>query len=226
MKQAKVSVRAGRACFYLRKPYLAYCTPMYMEAETVSPFVPGDSRRLLRYDSQRNQGDSPLPVKHIRPTYRAQFQQPLGALNPLGVKLSSPIDVELFEEKAKSWRARRPGTKSLFDIPAHADLDTLRDQMTPQYFASQLTQWRVFYNGQMLQHCDYRTATDGRVYLYEPEDFTHIGHPEGGGTDRKKGLAACGGMFAYDKFASTVQGSPPSCAVCRVAYNQMVAIGA
>jgi hypothetical protein len=42
MKQAKVSVRAGRACFYLRKPYLAYCTPMYMEAETVSPFVPGD----------------------------------------------------------------------------------------------------------------------------------------------------------------------------------------
>jgi hypothetical protein len=47
MKQAKVSVRAGRACFYLRKPYLAYCTPMYMEAETVSPFVPGRFRATI-----------------------------------------------------------------------------------------------------------------------------------------------------------------------------------
>src|ERR1017187_9812623 len=47
-------------------------------------------------------------VRAIKVTYRAIFEQPIGALNPMGLKLPGDIPVELFGGPTR-WQARPLG---------------------------------------------------------------------------------------------------------------------
>lgn len=80
--------------------------------------------------------------------FRASFQQPLGALNPIGAKFLAPIWVEIFHWKIgppAGWKARRPGTEHVFEeITPQSTPTALRNQIAGVYFEKQLTPWVAF----------------------------------------------------------------------------------
>lgn len=115
------------------------------------------------------------PVKLI---YRAQFLRPIGALNPSGFKVPTPVEVEL-RKVGSNWRAFRPESKTEFqEITPQPSAATLQGQMK-LYFQSQTTEWEIFMTEPAAPpyiRCKPvtkdRIATDlkGRTFLREPTE--------------------------------------------------------
>jgi hypothetical protein len=158
-------------------------------------------------------------MKAIRVTYRATFRQPIGALNPGGFKFNAAVDVEVFESKAGQWSTRRPGTTSVFkEIPTSVSSEGEK-ALAGSSFAEVVSDWRMFYQDNPL-NAEVKIQPDGRILMFEPDDFTHIGHPDGAGADKKKARAACGMSFEYSRFASALENAPPpTCAICAAALK-------
>lgn len=154
-------------------------------------------------------------MKAIKVTYRATFEQPIGKLNPGGFKFKCAVDVEVYESKAGQWSARRPGTTNVFaEIPVSQSSEGAQTAAAA-CFESRLHGWRMFHGGEPLDPKDIKIQPDGRILMYEPDDFTHIGHPDGAGTDKRKARAACGLTFEYSRFASALENAPaPTCTLC------------
>jgi hypothetical protein len=153
-------------------------------------------------------------VKLIKPTYRAQFRQPLGVLNPLGAKLSVPIHVEIFEAAIGQWKLRRPGTRAIFEPVLASGTAEGAKAAARECFESQLTDWVMFYQEEELKASEYVTRDNGKVYLLEPEDFTHT-TAQVAMADKTAALSACGYRLKHAVFASTLENAPPpSCSAC------------
>jgi hypothetical protein len=161
-------------------------------------------------------------MKAIKVTYRATFRQPIGKLNPGGFKFNSDVDVEVFESKAGQWSTRRPGTTSVFkEIPTSVSSEGEK-ALAGSMFNEVVREWRMFYQDKALNAAEVKLQPDGRILMFEPDDFTHIGHPDGAGTDKKKARAACGVSFEYSRFASALENAPPpTCAICAAALKAM-----
>ena len=83
-------------------------------------------------------------MKTIKICYRADFEGPRGALNPLGWRVPGAITVEVRRISARgNWAAFRPGTPHQFEITPQLQADTLMEQ-TALSFTKQLTSWRMY----------------------------------------------------------------------------------
>ncbi len=160
-------------------------------------------------------------MKAIKVTYRAEFQQPLGGLNPLGVTLKAPIAVEVFETSNSVWRLRRPDTTTVFEpITGYESAQSACEDLVPAWFQKRLTGWVMCWQGKPLLKGEY-IEKQGRFYLLEAEDFTHIQKPgPGPDTKHKLALALCGNEFKFSAFASTLENAPPpTCKTCAAMYQ-------
>jgi hypothetical protein len=106
--------------------------------------------------------------------FRAAFEFPQGALNPLGWKLPGPVWVEIFHHKVgppAEWKARRPDNKNVFEkITPQSAHTTLMNQIKTVYFGKQLEAWRAFdatiaERPEELQADEWAVDPKGRVYL-------------------------------------------------------------
>lgn len=108
-------------------------------------------------------------VKH---TYRATFSQPMGVLNPMNIKCSAPVIVEIFK-RGDVWRARNPTVKGR---PEFSDRDcwpteeAAQGAIRGQYFERALTPWAIWGEGKELQPGEW-LRQKGKVYLKESEDY-------------------------------------------------------
>jgi len=152
-------------------------------------------------------------VRQIRLAYRAQFRQPTGALNPMGLKLAIPVDVEVFEAKIGQWTLRSPVTNAVFtELPACASATEARRQAAAN-FTEQIGDWQPFHGCEPILPADFVIKDDGKAYLLEAEDFTHILAP-GQAASRKDAPTLCGRTLPHRYFANRDQGPPPTCRIC------------
>src|ERR1017187_3880922 len=80
--------------------------------------------------------------EQIKICWRASFQQPIGALNPLGAKLAAPIEVEV-RRQAGIWKCFRPGTKAEMPIAGQPQASTLKKQIEGLLFEKRLSPWQA-----------------------------------------------------------------------------------
>lgn len=152
-------------------------------------------------------------MKRIKLTYRAQFRQPLDTLNPLGAKLSGPVDVEVFEHKIAQWMLRSPLNGVIFkELPSCASATEARRQAAAT-FAEQLGEWQPFCGNAALLPADFVIRNDGTAYRLEPEDFTHV-QRIGAAASRTEALAACGALLPFKRFTNLNSGPLPTCHKC------------
>ena len=82
--------------------------------------------------------------KPLKLCYRADFQQPLGVLNQLNIKLPHPVTVEL-RKSAGAWVYCRPGApKDCFEIAWQTTAEAAKKALPGPYFEKQLTEWQAF----------------------------------------------------------------------------------
>jgi hypothetical protein len=105
--------------------------------------------------------------------FRAVFEQPKGALNPSGWKLTGPVRVEIFQFKVSpaQWKARA-GAHVFEKISAQSTHTTLMNQIKGLYFEKQLEPWKAFdatipERPEELQEDEWAVDPKGRVYLTE-----------------------------------------------------------
>ena len=136
-----------------------------------------EARRARSNQCQnRRRGNRNKGVRIVRSSivFRATFEQPTGALNPAGIKMAGPVEVEIYHQTIgppAEWRVRRPGTRNDFRlITPQSTPDTLKKQMD-LFFRTQLAPWEAFDNKQspprVLEASDWRTDKDGKVFLTE-----------------------------------------------------------
>jgi hypothetical protein len=106
--------------------------------------------------------------------FRAEFIQPIGALNPGRIKMSAPVEVEVFHAKVSpaTWAARRPGKRVLFDkITPQSTAAQLMKQIELLYFERKFCDWRPFDSNQepprLLKEGEWGTDSKGGVFLTE-----------------------------------------------------------
>lgn len=104
--------------------------------------------------------------------FRADFEQPIGPMNPARIKLPGKVGVELYAKAVSEWKARRPGTKIEFTkIAAQGLPGTIQRQLVGFHFERQLSEWEAFDTAETplrkLTREDWATDNEGRVYLTE-----------------------------------------------------------
>jgi hypothetical protein len=135
-----------------------------------------EARRARNNQCQNRRRGNRKGVRIVRSSivFRATFEQPTGALNPAGIKMAGPVEVEIYHQTIgppAEWRVRRPGTRNDFRlITPQSTPDTLKKQMD-LFFRTQLAPWEAFDNKQspprVLEASDWRTDKDGKVFLTE-----------------------------------------------------------
>ena len=79
--------------------------------------------------------------------FRAVFRQPKGGLNPSGLKMSAPIEVELYHSKIDppEWRARSlPSRIDFRQICGQREFTTLEQQIELHFFVEKLSPWEAY----------------------------------------------------------------------------------
>ena len=169
-------------------------------------------------------------MRAIKVTFRAVFEQPLGSLNPMGVKLPGPMPVELFES-GKSWVARslyldgRRGAiyekLGRFFSLEHAKRE-VRD-----HFARQIQDWQLWASrpddcGVEIPRTQYEVADlgEGKFGWIQDEDRTHIIHAPTIPPGARIPPAACGAQVNAKCFISTKANVEPSCRECAEVWRR------
>ena len=173
-------------------------------------------------------------MRAIKVTFRAVFEQPLGSLNPMGVKLPGPMPIELFES-GKSWVARsislngRRGAiyekLGRFFSLEHAKRE-VRD-----HFARQTQVWQVWGDAplpdspelaenRMLTPYEVADLGEGKFGWIQDEDRTHIIHAPTIPPGARIPPAACGAQVNAKCFISTKANIEPSCKECKEVWEK------
>lgn len=87
------------------------------------------------------------PIVKCPIVFRAVFRQPKGGLNPSGLKMAAPVEVELYRCRIDppEWRARSlPSRIDFRAISGQREFRTLEEQIELHFFAEKLTPWQVF----------------------------------------------------------------------------------
>ncbi len=107
-------------------------------------------------------------IRVVRVFYRATFVQPLeGVLNPMGLKLRTPIEVELYESPRGSWRVRSAETGNSWDvIVIQAGVEPGKKALAA-LFEKQVRDWQMYGDGGRPLKAEEVLVKDGKVYLLE-----------------------------------------------------------
>ena len=166
-------------------------------------------------------------MRAIKVTYRAVFQQPIGDLNPLGLKVGGDILVEVFR-RGEGWQARMANAfKPLgkFASASHALSGVAAA------FERQIQPWQIWGtvpdNGRialaaerMLSPDEFVVDKQGKVFFKQAEDYTHILHGPLIDPKLKIPNAACGAQVNADCFISTKANVEPSCKGCAEVWRR------
>ena len=171
-------------------------------------------------------------VRAIKITYRSVFEQPIGALNPMGLKLPGPCPVEIFGQGEK-WQAREIGS------PARATYTKLYKFTSPiqgmacveQAFERRIELWQIWgtvpgdgkttlAEERMMSPDEIVLDAHGRAFLKQPEDYTHIIHAQTIPPRAHIPPAACGVQVNAKCFISTRANVEPSCKGCAEVWKK------
>lgn len=169
-------------------------------------------------------------MRSIKVTYRAVFQQPIGILNPMGVKLLGEFPVELFQRGA-SWIAREiqsPRRQVIEKLGKFASLERAKAEVC-RSFEKQARDWQIWGTPprdgpasieRMLtpdEICDLGNDQWGWI---QAKDRTHILHGPLIDPNLKVPNAACGAQVNAKCFISTKANVEPTCKACAEVWRK------
>ncbi len=171
-------------------------------------------------------------MRQIKVSYRAVFAQPIGVLNPMGLKLPAPCPVEVFGAGEK-WRARELLTakRQVYEKLSKFASAEHGKQIVAESFAEQLRPWQMWGTipaiaGQsttqerMLEPDEIHVCGDGKVLIKEADDLLHIIHAPTLEPGAKIPHAACGARVKAESFISTKANVRPTCKACAEVWEQ------
>lgn len=174
-------------------------------------------------------------MRTIRVTYRAVFQQPIGELNPMGVKLPGDFPVELFQVGAK-WQAREIASarRQVYEkLGKFASLENARTVLK-QNFERCTEPWQIWGIPpmettaqrdqigieRMLLPDEICSLGDGKFGWYGPEDRTHIIHAPTIPSGARIPPAACGVKVNAKCFIDNRANVEPTCKGCAEVWRR------
>lgn len=171
-------------------------------------------------------------MRAIKVTFRAVFRQPIGLLNPMGMKINAEVPVELFGN-AERWQARTiPNGTGPSAVPSvftrlgrfssleHAKLTVEAS------FQERLQPWQMWGKGpnelteKQLTSYEVADLGEGKFGWIQDEDRTHIIHAPLVRPDSKVPNAACGAQVNAKCFISTKANIEPSCRGCKKVWER------
>lgn len=181
-------------------------------------------------------------MRAIKVSYRAVFEQPIGVLNPMGLKLPGPCAIEVYGTGDR-WKVRTLTGVQFKKLGEHPGASAAM-HVVQECHAKQLEPWQMWgtppspadppagydFNARLILPAEVKALVkEGieRVYWLEPEDFTHIIHapnvklPDG----KIRGAdwippAACGAHVKVDHFINNKANVEPTCKGCALVWRE------
>jgi hypothetical protein len=169
-------------------------------------------------------------LKQIKITYRAVFEQPLGLLNPMCLRIPGNCPVEVFEA-GTGWKVREiasPRRQVYEKLGALPGIEYAR-KTVENSFKKQIEPWQMWATPpgstqeRMLLPFEVRwIPKEGRdrAYWLEPEDYTHILHAPTIPAGAKIPPAACGAKIPTNSFISNRANVEPTCSKCAKVWRE------
>lgn len=179
----------------------------------------GFTARQLARELRRVRKEARKHMRAIKVSYRAEFEQPTGALNPMGMKLPGLQRVEIFQTGA-TWKARSIATGQIYTRLEKFASRTHAQSNLEANFERRLTEWEIWgkppeeAEPRKLLPKEIRIASDGQVFWRQAEDFTHILHAPNIPPGAHVPPAACGAKVNVKCFISTKANIEPTCEPC------------
>ena len=153
----------------------------------------------------------------MRITYRATFRQPIGKLNPMGLKIPVPLTVELFTVPGNMWSAREIDSRDRRIIPPLQRFPSSQTAMkgTKAMFEEQVRPWTMHdpaAAGAPLEPSEVLFLDGGTAVRRPP---THNAGPWPAGAFYHRSY--CGKRIA--KREDITEGRP-TCPQCRIMYDK------
>lgn len=171
-------------------------------------------------------------MRAIKVTYRAVFQQ----LRMSAMKCSAAVNVEVVQSGAGEWFSRSPDTGVEFKFTRQQSAEAAKKEAESRFEIMISDSWWI--TGKPPDESARRplepeelVERDGKMYILEPNDFTHIfdseasKKPENAAQLSKMDIdhvwpAACGQLPRLRHFVSTKAKVPPTCRQCLEIYQK------
>ena len=165
-------------------------------------------------------------MRAIKVTFRAVFQAPIGALNPMGLRIPGPQPVEIFGQ-GERWQVREissPRRQVFEKLGRFASVEHAKSALN-ESFAKMLEPWQLWGTvagdgdrslavERILTSYDVVSLGNGKWAALDPEDRTHIIHAQTIPPGARIPPAACGASVNAKCFISTKANIEPSCRGC------------
>lgn len=166
-------------------------------------------------------------MRALKLTYRSVFEQPIGGLNPMGVKLPGTFPVEIFGNGQK-WQAREIASyrRAIYTKLHHFTSPIQGMTTVGQSFERRLAPWQVWgkppneLQERMLLPDEIVDIGDGKMAWKDLEDYTHIIHAQTIPDGAHLPPAACGAKVNAKCFISTKANVEPSCKGCAEVWRR------
>ena len=163
-------------------------------------------------------------MRVIKVTYRAVFQQPQGALNPLGMRIAAHVPVEVFQ-RGTSWQACEISGRNVFTrLGKFGSASGARDRVAGA-FEAQVQDWQIWGTvpgdgstelavERLLLPSEVCDLGNGKMGFRTAEDYTHILHAPTIPPGAHMPPAACGAKVDAKCFINNRANVEPSCKAC------------
>jgi hypothetical protein len=172
-------------------------------------------------------------MRQIKVTYRAVFQQPVGALNPAGFRIPVPVPVEVFQ-RGQTWQVCEISGHNVFSrLGRFATAASARDAVFAA-FETQVRDWQMWGTvpnpdptvtssvgvERLLEPSEVCDLGNGKMAFKGPDDYTHILHAQNIPPGAHMPPAACGAQVDAKCFISTKANVEPSCKACAEVWRR------
>lgn len=171
-------------------------------------------------------------VRVIKVTYRAVFQQPQGALNPLGVRIAAHVPVEVFQ-RGQTWQACEISGHNVFTRLGRFNTAAQAREGVAGAFETMVQHWQLWGippmecvpdaqigKERLLLPSEVCDLGNGKMGFRTAEDYTHILHAQSIPPGAKVPPAACGAKVDAKCFISTKANVEPSCKPCAEVWRR------
>lgn len=174
-------------------------------------------------------------MRYIKVTYRAVFAQPIGVLNPSGLRMAGSFPVEIFVS-GSTWKARDIQTA---DRRVYTKLDRFSSaedgkQKVQESFERQIEPWQVWSQPhtpleikegapreeRLIEPGEIQLLADGKVLWKEDDDYLHIIHAPTLRAGERIPHAACGAKVKAESFINNKANVRPTCKACALVWEQ------
>jgi hypothetical protein len=171
-------------------------------------------------------------VRALKVTFRAVFENPIGLLNPMGLKIPGPQPVEIFGQ-GERWQVREiasPRRQVFTKLGRFISAEHAKREVA-DHFAQQIQAWQIWGTvpgdgekslavERMLTPYDVVSLDGGKWAALDAEDRTHILHGPLIRPDSKVPNAACGAQVNAKAFINNRANIEPSCRGCAEVWRK------